>query len=60
MNQARKSRSINDNNSHDHFNGAAIIDRFGNEIPITEQMVQQAFRTLIDAWENRQVRNRTP
>ena len=34
-----------------NFHGASIIDESGREIPITEQMLQQAFRELIRAWE---------
>lgn len=32
------------------FNGAALIDAQGREIPITEQMVQQACERLEDVW----------
>lgn len=32
------------------FHGAAIIDDQGREIPITEQMVQQACSKLDSAW----------
>lgn len=28
------------------FHGAAIIDKFGREIAITEEMVQEAFKKL--------------
>ncbi len=28
------------------FNGAAVIDKFGREIAITEEMIQEAFRKL--------------
>ena len=28
------------------FHGAAIIDKFGREIAITEEMIQEAFRKL--------------
>lgn len=31
------------------FHGAAIIDAEGREIPITEDMIQQAFNKLISA-----------
>lgn len=31
-----------------NFNGAAVIDSTGREIPITEDMVQQALHALID------------
>lgn len=32
------------------FNGAALIDAQGREIPITEQMIQQACKHLESAW----------
>lgn len=32
------------------FNGAALIDAQGREIPITEQMVQQACERLETIW----------
>ncbi|MGB2287999.1 MAG: PA1571 family protein [Porticoccaceae bacterium] len=32
-----------------NFNGAAIIDENGNEIPITEEMVQNACDSLEDS-----------
>ena len=32
------------------FNGAALIDAQGREIPITEQMVQQACERLENTW----------
>ena len=32
-----------------HFNGATIIDENGNEVPITEEMVQQACNDLLEA-----------
>lgn len=32
------------------FNGAALIDAQGREIPITEQMIQQACERLENAW----------
>lgn len=32
------------------FNGAALIDAQGREIPITEQMIQQACQRLESAW----------
>lgn len=32
------------------FNGAAIIDEQGNEVPITEEMVQSACKRLSNAW----------
>lgn len=39
------------NNAAQHqFNGAAIIDEFGNEVLITETMVQRACNALKDSW----------
>lgn len=32
------------------FNGAAIIDEQGNEVPITEDMIQAACKKLGNAW----------
>jgi len=32
------------------FNGAALIDAQGREIPITEQMIQKACESLENAW----------
>ena len=32
------------------FNGAAIIDDQGNEVPITEEMIQSACKKLGNAW----------
>lgn len=37
--------------SETDFHGAAIIDEQGREIPITEQMVQQACSALDNAWQ---------
>ncbi|MFV2055576.1 MAG: PA1571 family protein [Thiohalomonadales bacterium] len=34
------------------FHGASIVAEDGSEIPITEQMLQQAFTTLISQWES--------
>jgi hypothetical protein len=33
------------------FHGASIINEYGEEIPITESMVQQAFKIYIKQWE---------
>jgi hypothetical protein len=33
------------------FHGACIITDTGEEIPITEQMLQNAFNDLIELWE---------
>ncbi|MEJ2179569.1 MAG: hypothetical protein P8Y28_03830 [Gammaproteobacteria bacterium] len=40
-----------DNPSQPDFHGASIVTESGAEIPITEQMLQQSFKALIDAWE---------
>jgi len=32
-----------------HLNGAMIIDEDGNEVPITEEMIQQACNDLLEA-----------
>ena len=45
-----KSAPVNNQTSDKHFNGAAIIDEHGNEIPITEDMIQKACAELTDAW----------
>lgn len=41
----KKSKKSNNIKEVD-FNGAAIIDKFGREIAITEEMIQEAFRKL--------------
>lgn len=33
-----------------HLNGAALVDAQGVEIPITEEMIQQALKTMDDNW----------
>ena len=35
----------------DHFYGATIITETGEEVPITEDMLQESFDSLIEAWE---------
>jgi len=40
-----------ENRSRSDFHGASIISDSGTEIPITEQMLQETFKVLIDAWE---------
>lgn len=42
----------------DYFYGASIVTESGEEIPITEQMLQRSFSELIDAWE--QAREQKP
>ncbi|MCI0504878.1 MAG: hypothetical protein L0Z73_02090 [Gammaproteobacteria bacterium] len=34
-----------------NFHGASLVTESGKEILITEQMLQQTFNALIDAWE---------
>ena len=48
MAQAQKAEH---NDKHVDFHGAAIIDASGREIPITEEMVQQACDKLANAWQ---------
>lgn len=33
------------------FHQGGIVDQNGNEVPITEKMIQQAFDKYISAWE---------
>lgn len=33
------------------FHGGSIVTATGEEIPITEKMLQHSFATLIEAWE---------
>lgn len=40
-----------ENLAHVDFHGACIVTESGNEIPITEQMLQKAFDDLIKQWE---------
>ena len=52
MNQHRSNQKpFADNFSQPDFHGASIVTDSGAEIPITEQMLQQTFKALIDAWE---------
>ena len=41
----------NNNDIEVDFHGASIVTASGKEIPITEQMLQRSFDTLIEAWE---------
>ena len=43
--------STDEKNTHRDFHGASIIANSGTEIPITEEMLQESFKVLIDAWE---------
>jgi len=54
----RSSDSFNINTEHrttsleedlSHLNGATIIDENGKEVPITEEMIQQACNDLLEA-----------
>ena len=44
------SRNANRAVTCDEFNGAAIIDQQGNEVPITEAMVQHALEVMAESW----------
>jgi len=50
----------NKKNQHIDFHGASIISETGEEIPITEKMLDQCFRRLINAWEQSQINKRKP
>jgi len=50
MMQSQTNRNDNESSFID-FHGATVINTAGEEIPITEQMVQQACRQLIQLWE---------
>ena len=39
-----------------NFYGAAVITASGQEIPITEKMLQSSFEVLIDAWEKTRIK----
>jgi len=43
-NDSKKERNIKEID----FHGAAVIDKFGREIAITEDMIQEAFKKLED------------
>lgn len=47
----RNVQSDTSSNRDKDFNGAALIDAQGREIPITEDMVQQACAHLERAWQ---------
>ena len=58
----RPSLKITNNNDpalEPNFYGASIITSTGEEIPITEKMLQQSFRKLIDAWERTRARKKS-
>lgn len=53
MERVKLSRPVSEAATLDtNFNGASVITASGQEIPITEQMLQNSFNLLIDAWEN--------
>jgi len=45
------SNSIAQHSNAINFHGACIVTESGEEIPITEQMLQKAFNDLISAWQ---------
>ena len=51
MKQNANVNYINRQNQQIDFHGASIISDSGEEIPITENMLQQSFQDLISAWE---------
>lgn len=42
--------NINSQQPKSDFNGAAVIDEQGREVPITEAMIQQACEKLAKSW----------
>lgn len=42
--------NVNRQQPNTQFNGAAVIDEQGREVPITEAMIQQACETLAKSW----------
>ena len=57
MNNAAKSKIRCVEKTETDFYGASLITSSGEEVPITEQMLQQAFDTLISTWERAQKRS---
>ena len=53
-----KKSNNNDPALEPNFYGASIITSSGEEIPITEKMLQQSFRQLIEAWERARTRDK--
>jgi hypothetical protein len=51
MKQADFKQSNNNTETETDFHGASIVTASGEEIPITEKMLQQSFAILIKAWE---------
>ncbi|WP_020409763.1 PA1571 family protein [Hahella ganghwensis] len=48
LSKEKKDDIVSENGS---LNGASMIDENGNEVPITETMIQQALRDMEHAWE---------
>ena len=48
--ESKKNYKENSETANPGFNGAAIIDEHGNEVPITEEMIQAACNELKNAW----------
>ncbi len=42
--------NLNSEHPRNPFNGAAVIDEQGREIPITEAMIQRACENLAESW----------
>ncbi|MZR61645.1 PA1571 family protein [Alcanivorax sp. DP30] len=42
--------NMNSQKPQSNFNGAAVIDEQGREVPITEAMIQQACESLAKNW----------
>ena len=45
----RTTDSQDKNNNKDYMHGAAVIDKNGKETPITEDMIQQALKSILKA-----------
>lgn len=43
--------NVNSHQAKTQFNGAAVIDETGREIPITEAMIQEACENLAQSWD---------
>lgn len=48
----------NTDSETDGFYGASIVTDSGEEIPITEKMLQRSFSSLIEAWEKAREKRR--
>ena len=59
MKQANRDQSTRSSNEQSvDFHGASIVTTTGKEIPITEQMLESSFNTLIEAWEKSRRHNK--